>query len=144
MSVYDVIIPQNKYPLRGKFFKKRIDTNDDDNVGQVFYYEEVSPYSATVGIIFGNVLGATETLTIRTGTNLEIDGKPISEYRTVRKVMQTAVIMTQDERIYRVEQVVRELVENKAVQRIPFKRVTGQTYLLRLVPSIIGQEERIF
>lgn len=139
MSVYDTLLPHHNFPLRGRFYKKRVDTNDKDNGGQPFTYEEVSPYSATVGIVFGNVLGAAETLTIRTATDLNVDGHNISEYRTVRKVMQTAVIRTQDNRIYKVEQVVREIVENKEAQRLPFKHTEGQTYLLRLVPTRTGE-----
>ena len=83
--------------------------------------------------MFGNVLGVDGALTIRTATELTIDSRNLSEYITVHKVMQRARIQTQDGRMFMIDQVVKEIQEQKG-ERLPFKIPVGQSYLLRLIP----------
>ena len=130
MDLLDLIIPKKQYANIGKFFEERPEVKGG---GIEISYEEVYPLTQNVMTVFGNVLGVDGALTIRTATELTIDSKNLSEYITVHKVMQRARIQTQDGRMFMIDQVVKEIQEQKG-ERLPFKIPVGQSYLLRLIP----------
>lgn len=136
MDYYEFLTPNSKAYYKGRFFEERVDSNNPDNSGQVFFYEEISPYASSVGIAFGSVLGIEGSMTIRTRANLTIGGHKLSEYKIEQKVYQSAYILTAEKRLYRINRIeIDKTVDGEA--NVPFKALRP-VYLLWLVPTKTG------
>lgn len=137
MKGYDIFLPQKKHT--GKFFETRIDSDDRDNAPQIFTYDIISPLSSSVITKFGNVLDINKSLTIQTIQPLTIKGKNIFEYKTEQGLYRDAMIQTDDKRLYRINQLDIDDVEDTKGERIPLQQLRW-SYLLWLVPSLTGEE----